>query len=93
MVEWRRQLEADIAAVDRAIEREHQAAIAAGKPWPPERVSAPKTPAQPASLSRPAYASASIAAAMTSRVDATSCDVASMSASSRSMAVPFTRQE
>ncbi len=39
MVQWWRQLEADIAAVDRAIEREHQAAIAAGKPWPPERTS------------------------------------------------------
>ena len=37
MVEWWRQLEADLAAVDRAIEREHQAAIAAGEPWPPER--------------------------------------------------------
>ena len=36
MVEWWRQLEADIAAVDRAIEREHQAAIAAGRPWPPQ---------------------------------------------------------
>ena len=41
MVEWWRQLEADVAAVDRAIEREHQAAIAAGKPWPPQRESGP----------------------------------------------------
>ena len=41
MVEWWRQLEADLAAVDRAIEREHQAAIAAGKPWPPERTPSP----------------------------------------------------
>jgi hypothetical protein len=37
MVEWWRQLDADLAAVDRAIEREHRAAMAAGKPWPPER--------------------------------------------------------
>ncbi len=37
MVDWWRQLDADVAAVDRAIEREHQAALAAGKPWPPER--------------------------------------------------------
>ncbi len=41
MVEWWRQLEADVAAVDRAIEREHQAAIAAGKPWPPQHESEP----------------------------------------------------
>ena len=37
MVERWRQLESDLAAVDRAIEREHQAAIAAGEPWPPKR--------------------------------------------------------
>ncbi|HEV3295146.1 MAG TPA: hypothetical protein VG123_39710, partial [Streptosporangiaceae bacterium] len=37
VAEWWRQLETDLAAVDRAIEREHQAAIAAGKPWPPQR--------------------------------------------------------
>jgi hypothetical protein len=35
MDSWR-QFEADLAAVDRAIEREQQAAIAAGKPWPPQ---------------------------------------------------------
>jgi hypothetical protein len=40
-VEWWRQLEADVAAVDRAIEREHQAAIAACKPWPPQHESEP----------------------------------------------------
>jgi AAA domain len=40
-VQWWRQLEADAAAVDRAIEREQQAAIAAGKPWPPQRESGP----------------------------------------------------
>jgi len=34
MVEWWRQLEAGLAAVDRAIKREHQAA---GNAWPPER--------------------------------------------------------
>ena len=37
MAGWWRQFEADPDAMDRAIEREHQAAIAAGKPWPPER--------------------------------------------------------
>jgi len=36
-VEWWHQLEANLVAVDWAIEREHQAAIAAGAPWPPER--------------------------------------------------------
>jgi hypothetical protein len=41
MVEWWRQLEADLAAVDRAIEREQQAAVAAGKPWPLERMPQP----------------------------------------------------
>ena len=35
MTGWWRQLEADIAAVDIALEREHQAAIAADDPWPP----------------------------------------------------------
>ena len=42
MVQWWRQLESDLAGVDRAIEREHQAAIAAGKPWPPERTPQPE---------------------------------------------------
>jgi conjugative relaxase-like TrwC/TraI family protein len=41
MVQWWRQLEADLAAVDRALEREHQAADAAGKPWPPQHVPEP----------------------------------------------------
>jgi hypothetical protein len=40
LVEWNRQFENDLAAVDRAIARERQAALDAGKPWPPER----KTP-------------------------------------------------
>jgi len=43
MVEWWRQLEADLAAVDRAIEREHQPAIAAGQPWPPQRAAQAET--------------------------------------------------
>ena len=42
MVEWWRQFEADLAAVDRAIERERQAAVAAGKPWPSERTRLPE---------------------------------------------------
>ena len=41
MLEWWRQLEADLAAVDRAIEREHQAAVTAGTPWPPARTPQP----------------------------------------------------
>ena len=36
MVQWWHQLEAGIAAINRAIEREHQAAITAGTPWPPQ---------------------------------------------------------
>ena len=47
MVEWWRQLEADLAAVDRAIERERQAAIAAGESWPPEHN--PQPEAEPTS--------------------------------------------
>ena len=43
VVEWWRQLETDLAAVDRAIEREHQAAIAAGQPWPPQRTAQAET--------------------------------------------------
>ncbi len=43
VVEWWRQLDTDLAAVDRAIEREHQAAIAAGQPWPPQRIAPAET--------------------------------------------------
>ena len=53
MVEWWRQLEADLAAVDRAIEREHQAAIATGKPWPPERNPQPEAEPVPEPESSP----------------------------------------
>ncbi len=41
MIQWWRQFEADVAAADRAIEREQQAALAAGKPWPPQHQSEP----------------------------------------------------
>jgi len=43
MVEWWRQLETGLAAVDRVIKREHQAAIAAGQPWPPQRTAQAET--------------------------------------------------
>jgi hypothetical protein len=36
-LEWLRQFDADLTAVERSIEREHQAAIDAGQPWPPAR--------------------------------------------------------
>jgi hypothetical protein len=36
-LEWLYQFEADVAAVERAITREHQAAIGTGQPWPPVR--------------------------------------------------------
>ena len=49
MVDWWRQLEANLAAVDRAIKREHQAAIAADEPWPPDRNPQPEV--EPASES------------------------------------------
>ena len=53
MVEWWRQLETGPAAVNRAIEREHQAAIAAGKAWPPERHSQPEAKPVPERESSP----------------------------------------
>jgi hypothetical protein len=37
MATWWRDFQAHADAVDRAIEREHQAAISSGHPWPPER--------------------------------------------------------
>ena len=37
MAAWWRELQADADAVDRAIEREHQAAVYDSQPWPPER--------------------------------------------------------
>jgi hypothetical protein len=43
VAEWWHQLEADLVAVDRAIEREHQAAIAVGQPWPPQRATPAET--------------------------------------------------
>jgi hypothetical protein len=50
---WWRQFEADLAAVDRAVEREHQAALTAGRPWPPEYKAQP----EPASRPEPAAGS------------------------------------
>ena len=43
MAEWWRQFQADADAVDRAIEREHHAAVDAGQPWPPKRKPEPGT--------------------------------------------------
>ena len=37
MAAWWREFEADADAMDRAIECEHQAAVNAGQPWPPNR--------------------------------------------------------
>jgi hypothetical protein len=55
LMEWWRQFEADLAAVDRAIEREQQAAIAAGQPWPPRRTAHAETthPAAAAVITQP----------------------------------------
>ena len=38
---WWREFEADLQAVERAIARQHQTAIDAGKPWPPQRAPEP----------------------------------------------------
>jgi hypothetical protein len=37
LVEWNRQFEINLAAVERAITRERQGALDAGRPWPPQR--------------------------------------------------------
>jgi hypothetical protein len=37
MADWWREFQADADAMERAIEREHQAAVHDGQPWPPER--------------------------------------------------------
>jgi conjugative relaxase-like TrwC/TraI family protein len=37
MAEWWNKFEADLDALERGIEREHQTAITAGQPWPPQR--------------------------------------------------------
>jgi hypothetical protein len=42
MARWWRQFEADIAAVDAALERERQGATATGRPWPPQPIPAPQ---------------------------------------------------
>jgi AAA domain/TrwC relaxase len=47
MAGWWRQLEADLAAVDHRLEQEHQAALAAGTPWPPERKPQPEPAPEP----------------------------------------------
>ena len=52
-LEWWRQLEADLAAVDRALEREHQAAVTAGRPWPPARTPQPEPERVPESEDSP----------------------------------------
>ena len=44
LVEWNRQFENDLAAVDRAIARERRAALDAGQPWPPERQTLERAP-------------------------------------------------
>jgi hypothetical protein len=53
MVQWWRQLEAGLAAVDRAIEHEHKAAIAAGKAWPAQRHPQPEPEPTPEPDSSP----------------------------------------
>ena len=51
LMQWWRQFEAHLAAVDRALEREQKAAIAAGQPWPPWRTAqAEATHAQAAAV-------------------------------------------
>jgi hypothetical protein len=44
LVEWNQQFDNDLTAVDRAIARERQAALDAGKPWPPERTTPEPSP-------------------------------------------------
>jgi hypothetical protein len=57
---WWREFESDLQAAERAIARQHQAAIDAGGPWPPQRTpepnpsSAPEPDAGPTSKANPA---------------------------------------
>jgi hypothetical protein len=61
MTGWWQQFEADIEAVERAIARQHQAAIDAGDPWlprhapEPDRPSAPRTEPEPSPGDEPAH--------------------------------------
>ena len=48
---WWREFEADLQAVERALARQHQAAIDAGEPWPPQR--APELNAGPTPKASP----------------------------------------
>jgi hypothetical protein len=50
MTEWWADFQADAEAADRAIGREHQAAIGAGQPWPPQRQPAPDARPEPEDL-------------------------------------------
>ena len=47
MAGWWQQFEADIEAVERALACQHQAAIDAGDPWPPQRTPEPDPSAAP----------------------------------------------
>ena len=47
MTGWWQQFEADIEAVERAVVRQHQAAIDAGDPWPPQHAPEPDPSAAP----------------------------------------------
>jgi hypothetical protein len=53
---WWREFEADLQAVERAIARQHQAAIDAGEPWPPQRTRGPNPPSIPGSDAGPTQA-------------------------------------
>ena len=51
MAGWWRQFQTDLSTMDRAIDREHQAAIAAGQPWPPQHTAqAPAARAEAAAI-------------------------------------------
>ncbi|HEY6313524.1 MAG TPA: hypothetical protein VIY52_22350 [Streptosporangiaceae bacterium] len=52
LVGWNQQFENDLAAVDRAIACEQQAALDAGKPWPPERKTPEPSPEHDAEVRR-----------------------------------------
>jgi hypothetical protein len=52
MTGWWREFEADAEAAERPIARQHQAAIDAGKPWPPQRTPEPDRQPRPARIYR-----------------------------------------
>jgi hypothetical protein len=73
MAGWWQQFEADLTAAERALERQHQAAIVAGNPWPPPRTPQPEQelPTTPAPEVKPGNQAARLDQLLGQAADAT----------------------